>query len=284
MRSLRDTLARAAGSELRVLLAGEPGTGKELAAREVHARSARAKSHFVGMNCAAIPDGLFESELFGTVKGAYPGAVDRPGRVELAEGGTLFLDEVGELGPAVQAKVLRLLQEQEYERLGDPRTRKADVRVVSATNRPLEQMKRDGKFRQDLLDRLNGVTVRLPPLREHLEDLGVMVGRLFPGLLGDGALDALKQYGWPGNVRELRNVLERLVVFSDDRTNVTAADVQRELQRNGGDFAAPAARLPVDCAALKDALQRTGGNRAQAARLLNISRRTLYNKIEACGL
>jgi len=283
MLELRDTLAKAAASELRVLLLGEPGTGKELAARAVHEGSRRARGPFIRMNCAAVPEALFESELFGTVKGAYTGAVDRPGRVELAEGGTLFLDEVGELGAAVQAKLLRLLQEKELERLGDPHTRRADVRVVAATNRPLEQMKRDGKFRQDLLDRLNGVSVRLPPLREHPEDLEALARALGAGAFESGALAALKAYAWPGNVRELQNVLERLAVFSADPARFTADDVGRELGRNAASSAMPERRA-VDCEALKDALQRSGGNRAKAARLLNISRRTLYNKLASCGL
>jgi DNA-binding NtrC family response regulator len=284
IREARETLRKAAASPLRVLLVGEPGTGKELAARALHAQSPRAKKPFIAVNCAAIPKDLFEAEVFGYVKGAFTGATcDKPGRFELADGGTLFLDEVGELHPEAQAKLLRVLQDGDYQRVGDTATRHADVRIVSATNRPLDRMRQDGTFRADLLDRLNGVTVRLPALREHRDDLALLArAYLTPqqARLTDAAVDALAQHGWPGNVRELQNCLLRLVVFSERKDAIDARDVQRELARHAeAPVASPAPKPEVDAAAIRDALARTGNNRTLAARLLGVSRRTLYNRL-----
>jgi transcriptional regulator with GAF, ATPase, and Fis domain len=225
----REVLAQAtrvAATEATVLLAGESGTGKEVVARLVHRASPRANAPFVALNCAALPEHLLESELFGHEKGAFTGAqTSRPGRIEQAQGGVLFLDEVGEMSPAVQAKFLRVLQEREFQRLGGTRTLKADIRVVAATNRDLERAIARGEFRPDLYYRLHVFEIRLPPLRERADDIlplveyflhtiGAEVGRPAAGVSRD-ARDRLLAHTWPGNVRELRNALERAVILCD---------------------------------------------------------------------
>ncbi len=306
----KELIGRAAQSSATVLILGETGTGKELAARAIHTRSTRAKEPFVRLTGGAIPDTLFESELFGYEKGAFTGAVNRkPGRVELAKGGTLFLDEVGELSMPIQVKLLRLLQEREFERVGGTETLKADVRIVAATHRGLEQMVKDGTFREDLFYRLNVIPIVLPPLRDRSEDVDALAMFFVASLgkthgrpnakLSPDALALLRGQPWPGNVRQLQNFLERLVVLSTgDALGVT--EVQRELGRAG----APTAQAPVAAAgtpssgtsslddrrkdaergAVQDALDQSKGNRALAARLLGVSRRTLYYKLEALGL
>ncbi|MBE2249091.1 MAG: sigma-54-dependent Fis family transcriptional regulator [Myxococcus sp.] len=302
-------IARAAQSQATVLILGETGTGKELAARAIHAGSARAKEPFVRLTGGAIPDALFESELFGYEKGAFTGAVHRkPGRVELAKGGTLFLDEVGELSMAIQVKLLRLVQEREFERVGGTETLEADVRFVAATHRGLEQMVKDGTFREDLFYRLNVIPIVLPPLRERAEDVEALASHFVRTLgkangrpnatLSPEALKLLAAQPWPGNVRQLQNFLERLVVLSSADA-LGAADVQRELGRAGAPttsaapVAAPASgtaaslddrRKDAERVAVQQALDQARGNRALAARLLGVSRRTLYYKLEALGL
>jgi two-component system response regulator AtoC len=268
----------------------------------------------VKLHCAALPDTLLESELFGYEKGAFTGAATRkPGRVELAHGGTLFLDEIGDISPAVQVKLLRVLQEREFERLGGTQTVKVDVRFVAATHRPLEELVKRGEFREDLFYRLNVVPVWLPPLRERPEDVEPLArhflevhakanGRPPFTLTADG-LTALQGQPWPGNVRQLQNFMERLVVLSDGPV-LTGEDVARELSRQPGLSPTPSVAAPgsgaqtstVDTGtlesrrkdterqALVDALKRAGDNRTLAARLLGISRRTLYNKLEEHGL
>jgi two-component system response regulator AtoC len=305
---VRALIAKAAGSQATVLILGETGTGKELAARAIHAQSSRAKEPFVRLTGGAIPDTLFESELFGYEKGAFTGAVGRkPGRVELAKGGTLFLDEVGELSTPIQVKLLRLIQEREFERVGGTETLKADVRFVAATHRPLEQLVREGSFREDLFYRLNVIPVVLPPLRERADDVEALA-RHFVGALGqahgrpqarltDDALGLLRAQLWPGNVRQLQNFLERLVVLSGGDV-LGADDVRRELSRAGSPTAVSGAPAPgaiggpllddrrrdAERAAVQDALTQAKGNRALAARLLGVSRRTLYYKLDALGL
>jgi len=224
MRAAVETLLRAAGSDVAVLLKGESGTGKGVLARALHARSARAASPFVVINCPTLSQELLASELFGHARGAFTGALrDQPGRVEAAEGGTLFLDEVAEISPSLQAKLLRFLQDKEFERIGENRTRRADVRVVAATNRDLEAELRSGRFRDDLFYRLNVVEIHVPALRQRPEDVLPLarrfvaffarsVGRPTPQLSGV-AEQALLAYAWPGNVRELRNVIEHAVML-----------------------------------------------------------------------
>ncbi|AKJ00722.1 two-component system response regulator AtoC [Archangium gephyra] len=324
MAEVQAMLTRAASGTATVLLRGESGTGKELAAKAVHDASPRRGGPFVKLHCAALPDTLLESELFGYEKGAFTGAATRkPGRVELAHGGTLFLDEIGDITPQVQVKLLRLLQEREFERLGGTQTLKVDVRFVAATHRNLEEMVRKGEFREDLFYRLNVVPVWLPPLRGRPEDIEPLVRHFLdvhakangrpPFTLTQDGLEALRSQPWPGNVRQLQNFIERLVVLSDGPI-LTGDEVRREVARQPGIVPAapaptPASPFPnapampapaggtgnegrtlesqrkeMERQALVDALKRAGDNRTLAARLLGISRRTLYNKLEEHGL
>ncbi|HEY0093534.1 MAG TPA: sigma-54 dependent transcriptional regulator, partial [Archangium sp.] len=323
MAEVQAMLTRAASGTATVLLRGESGTGKELAAKAVHDASPRRGGPFVKLHCAALPDTLLESELFGYEKGAFTGAATRkPGRVELATGGTLFLDEIGDITPQVQVKLLRLLQEREFERLGGTQTLKVDVRFVAATHRNLEEMVRKGEFREDLFYRLNVVPVWLPPLRARPEDIEPLVLHFLdvhakangrpPFTLTPDGLEALRAQPWPGNVRQLQNFIERLVVLSDGPI-LTGDEVRREVARQpgivpaapapAGPFASAPAMTPppgggtgsegrtlesqrkeMERQAMVDALKRAGDNRTLAARLLGISRRTLYNKLEEHGL
>jgi NtrC-family two-component system response regulator AlgB len=252
MRSVLDTLGRVAASEVSVLLRGETGTGKTALGRVLHAQSPRARRPFVVVNCPTLTEELLASELFGHARGAFTGAVrDQPGRVEAAEGGTLLLDEIGELPPGLQAKLLRFLQDKQFERVGENRTRTADVRIVAATNRDLEADVAAGRFRQDLLYRLNVVELTVPPLRERPEDL-LGLARNFLGFfsraskrapleLSAATEQALLQYGWPGNVRELRNLMERLAILWPARVIEPSALPERILPQRvrlklGGDF------------------------------------------------
>lgn len=304
-------IRKAAGSTATVLIRGESGTGKELAARAVHEQSPRHLGPFVKIHCAALPDTLLESELFGYEKGAFTGAAQRkPGRVELAHGGTLFLDEIGDIPLSTQVKLLRLLQERELERLGGTETLKVDVRFVAATHQPLEDLVQRKQFREDLFYRLNVVPIVLPPLRERRDDVEALA-KHFVATLGatngkpDTRLDAealklMTTQPWPGNVRQLQNFVERLVVLGDGPV-ITERDVTRELARQATSFATVMASSPESSAektsgtlgekrresereALTEALARAGDNRTLAARLLGISRRTLYNKLEEQGL
>jgi DNA-binding NtrC family response regulator len=295
------TIRKVASGTATVLVRGETGTGKELVARAVHESGSRKDHPFVRVHCAALPDTLLESELFGYEKGAFTGAATRkPGRVELAHRGTLFLDEIGDITPHVQVKLLRVLQEREFERVGGTQTIKVDVRFVAATHRDLEAMVARGEFREDLFYRLNVVAVRVPALRERIEDIAALA-RHFVDMLGKAngrphlsidkaALDALEAHSWPGNVRQLQNVMERLVVLGDG-PSIRREDVERELGTHG----APSSTMPdtssldahrreAEKDALTSALARAGNNRTLAARLLNVSRRTLYNKLKDHGL
>jgi two-component system, NtrC family, response regulator AtoC len=308
---LRDLLRRVAEGTSTTLVRGETGTGKELVARAVHAQSPRRDRPFVKIDCASLPDNLLESELFGYEKGAFTGAVARkPGRVELAEGGTLFLDEIGEISPALQAKLLRLIQDREFERLGSRVTQRIDTRFVLATHRDLETMIENGSFREDLFHRINVVTLWLPPLRARRDDVPLLarefVARFCAAAgkprfeIAAEALRALRSQRWPGNVRQLENLMERLVVLSDGPT-LELTDVERELapkpqfrtqhtETRGsldepevpGELAEAVRR--AERAALLAALERTGGNRSVAARVLGVSRATLYNKLREYGV
>ena len=313
MQELERTLRRAADGIATVLVRGESGTGKELVARLVHEYSPRRAGPYVKVHCAALPDQLLESELFGYERGAFTGATARkPGRVELAEGGTLFLDEIGDISPATQVKLLRVLQDRRYERLGGTETLSADVRFVTATHRDLEALVREGKFREDLFYRLNVVALWVPPLRARKTDIETLAlhfcssvaianGRRAPAFDAD-ALSLLTAEAWPGNVRQLQNVVERLVVLGLG-PRIAAADVTRELKQKPGAMAfaessgfAPKVDLEqtaleleqalfkAERRAIERAMKSAGGNKNLAARLLGISRRSLYYKLEEHGL
>jgi two-component system response regulator AtoC len=281
-----------------VLVTGESGTGKELVARAIHASSPRAKASFVALNCAAIPENLLESELFGHVRGAFTDAhADRKGLFEEAAAGTLFLDEIGELPMSLQVKLLRTLQDGEVRRVGSSKALTVDTRVVAATARNLEDEVAGGRFREDLFYRLNVVQVALPPLRERLSDIESLVrhfiektnGRLGTKVTGvdDRAMKALMAYGWPGNVRELENVIERASVLSDgdvlawEALPDQVANARGDLRpRDADDLSIKRASRELETAFIRAALLKTGGNRTQAAKLLEISHRALLYKIQ----
>jgi transcriptional regulator with GAF, ATPase, and Fis domain len=286
-------LRMAARSDVTVLLRGESGTGKELAARAVHAHSARAAKRFEAINCAALPAPLLESELFGHVKGAFTGAVrDHPGLFRQAHKGTLFLDEVGELPPALQAKILRVLQEREVRPVGGDSAHAVDVRIIAATNRNLEEDRAAGRLRDDFYYRIRVFEVVLPPLRERLEDLPSLVERLLKELsaatgrrtpgLEPAALRKLEEYRWPGNVRELRNALEHaLVTSTGDRIRAEDLPTLGGARRPGP---APAPRDEGEARRILDALRAEGGHRSRAAKRLGVSRVTLWHRMRALGL
>ncbi len=294
MRRVFRLVEQVAGTDVTVLVHGESGTGKEMVARALHRLSGRRSGPFEAINCAALPETLLESELFGHVKGAFTGALrDRAGRIEAAEGGTLFLDEVGELSPATQAKLLRFLQEREYQRVGESATRKADVRVVAATNRDLARAVAEGRFREDLYYRLRVIPIGLPPLRERRDDVPLLAAELLeaiaaargrPGLtLTPASVARLAQHPWPGNVRELANALEFAVALAPGR-RIRPEDLPPELSGGRARYSA-AERGPEDEAArLREALARHGGNRSAAARALGMDRVTLYRKLKRLGL
>jgi len=314
MKEVFATIKKVAAGTSTVLVRGETGTGKELVARALHEASPRKDEPFVTVHCAALPETLLESELFGHERGAFTGATQRkPGRIELAHKGTLFLDEIGDVPRSVQVKLLRVLQERELERVGGTQTVRVDVRVVAATHRDLEAMVASGEFREDLFYRLAVVPITIPPLREREGDVERLtrhfvaeLARTLPrpgARIDDDAVAVLVAQPWPGNVRQLHNFVERLVVLADDDV-IRRADVERALARAGGGASAGPAAKPRDVdgppssgglgldarrketekEALVKALAQAANNRTRAARLLEVSRRTLYNKLREHGL
>jgi two-component system response regulator AtoC len=304
MMQLFELLRTVAATASTVMISGETGTGKELAARAIHDASPRRTQRFVAINCSAIPETLLEAELFGHVRGAFTGAVaNRVGRIEQAHRGTLFLDEVGTMSPALQSKLLRVLQAREFERVGDSHTIRADVRVLAATNSDLKRMVEDGTFREDLYYRLNVIPVRLPPLRERRADIPLLaqhflerLGRDSPDrgrvMLSQDAQQTLMAFDWPGNVRQLENVIERTFALSPGRTQITALDLPDEV-RDSATILSPTEvvfpdhgiemdRLVSDFehTLIRRALERTGGNKRLAADLLHVKRTTLIEKLK----
>jgi PAS domain S-box-containing protein len=298
MRKLFELLPRIAESTSTVLISGDSGTGKELFARAVHDLSPRAEGPFVAVNCAALPDTLLESELFGHKAGAFTDARnDRAGRFELARGGTIFLDEIGDISPAMQVRLLRVLQESVFEPLGSSQSVRADVRVVAATNQDLDALVRDGRFRQDLFYRINVVRLHLPALRERREDIPLLVEHFvqrFNRLQGkdvagvsDEAMAALMEHDFPGNVRELENIIERAFVLCRGGL-IEGASLPPELRPAGRDGAEPTrggrTLQELEAIHISDAVRRHAGNRSAAARELGINPSTLFRKVKALGI
>ncbi|MCS6771674.1 MAG: sigma-54 dependent transcriptional regulator [Kiritimatiellae bacterium] len=296
MQEVLDTVKQVAPSRATVLLLGESGTGKELVAHALHQLSPRNKGPFVAVHCAALTSTLLESELFGHEKGAFTGATERRrGRFELADGGTLFLDEIGEIDAAIQVKILRVLEERRFERVGGTEPIDVDVRLIAATNRDLKKLVEEGKFREDLFFRLDVVSIRLPPLRERTGDLPLLVNHFIQVFAKENAkpvagitpeaLAALQSYSWPGNVRELRNVIERMVVLArGDR--LTLRDVPPHI-RGEADAAPRGGTLSLvenEKLLIQRALKLHDGNVTRAAQELGISRRTLHRKLNEYGL
>ncbi|HEY0990738.1 MAG TPA: sigma 54-interacting transcriptional regulator, partial [Kofleriaceae bacterium] len=287
MQRLYGLLDTIAPSTLRVLILGETGTGKEVYARAVHARSDRAARPFIALNCASLVESLLESELFGHEKGAFTGATEaKPGLLEQADGGTVFLDEIGELPLAAQAKLLRVLENGELLRVGGLRPRRIDVRLVAATNADLDAAIAAGKFRRDLYYRINGCVVVLPPLRERTSEI-LPLARHFAAALGcaqfTGAAErALCAHPWPGNVRELKTVIERAVLLSARRGAIDAPDLMLSPRRIPPTV--PPGVAPHEREQLLEALQRAHGNQKEAAKLLGLSRQTLSKKLDTHGI
>ena len=302
MKRLIQTLETVAAANSTILISGETGTGKEVVARAIHHSSGRRTQRFVALNCSAIPETLLEAELFGHVRGAFTGAVgNRQGRLEQAHKGTLFLDEVGTMSTALQTKLLRVLQEREFERIGESTTMKVDVRVIAATNSDLKRMVLDGQFREDLFYRLNVIPVHLPPLRDRKDDVPLLVQHFVDKMRTEGepsltvsqeAMRALMAYGWPGNVRQLENAIERASAFRGGRGQIEVADLPPEIASIPVETATPGVVLPdagLDLEALianierdliERALERTNSNKNRAAQLLHLKRTTLVEKIK----
>jgi len=303
IRKIKDTIARIAQTNSSVLITGESGTGKEVVARTIHEQSPVSSGPFVAINIGGVPENLLESELFGYEKGAFTGANARKiGMFELANGGTLFLDEIGDMPFSLQVKILRVLQERSITRLGGTEPLPINARIICATNKDLEQMVRDGKFREDLFFRLNVVRIHIPPLRERKEDIPLLaawiikklnanMGRHFSGLTPE-AMDKLKSYDFYGNIRELENILERAAIFSDgdlitdDNIELRGEDL-RPASAKGTESSADAEGMSlkeIEKQTIEKALRRWEGNRTRAAKELGITRRTLITKIEEYDL
>jgi DNA-binding NtrC family response regulator len=305
MGRLFELLKTVAATTSTVLIAGETGTGKELAARAIHDASPRRTQRFVAINCSAIPETLLEAELFGHVRGAFTGAIaNRQGRIEQANRGTFFLDEVGTMSAGLQSKLLRVLQSREFERVGDSQTVKVDVRVIAATNSDLRKMVEAGTFREDLFYRLNVIPIRIPPLRERRADIPLLAQHFLDRLcalstpprgrvtLAQDAQQALMAFRWPGNVRQLENVMERTLALSPGRAQLNAEDLPDEIQETGGgstprDPVIPEGGLDMERlvaefehSLIRRALERTGNNKRRAADLLQVKRTTLIEKLK----
>jgi two-component system response regulator AtoC len=308
MERLFQLLETVAATNSTILITGETGTGKEVVARAIHHHSPRRLQRFVALNCSAIPETLLEAELFGHVRGAFTGAVgNRQGRLEQSHKGTLFLDEVGTMSAGLQMKLLRVLQEREFERVGDSHTIKVDVRVIAATNNDLGRMVADGQFREDLFYRLNVIPVQLPPLRDRKEDIPLLVQHFlerFRGEAGAGGagrapssvsqegMRRLMSYQWPGNVRQLENAIERAMALGAGRKQIDVMDLPPEIHHEQEPSLSAAVALPEDGVDLDAfiakiereliqlSLDRTGGNKGQAAKLLNLKRTTLVEKLK----
>jgi DNA-binding NtrC family response regulator len=312
MQEVLATVEQVAPTSATVLLGGESGVGKDMIARAIHQHSRRVNGPFIKINCTAIPENLLESELFGYEKGAFTGATTaKPGKFELADKGTIFLDEIGDMAGSLQVKLLRVLQEREFERLGGTRTIKVDVRVVAATNQDLRAALEQGTFREDLYYRLNVVPISIPPLRDHKEDIPYLVdhfiksfaessGKAIAGIAPE-AMKLLVDFHWPGNVRELENIIERAVVMANG-PKIEVGDIRLDIARPSGvrsgldaqAVAADGSALPLLPAGLtleqfedkliQEALQRAGGNKSQAARLLGLSRNALRYRLSKIGV
>jgi DNA-binding NtrC family response regulator len=307
MKRLFQLLETVAATNSTILVTGETGTGKEVVARAIHHNSPRRAHRFVAMNCSAIPESLLEAELFGHVRGAFTGAIgNRQGRLEQAHKGTLFLDEVGTMSVALQMKLLRVLQEREFERVGDSHTTKVDVRVIAATNSDLARMVADGRFREDLYYRLNVIPVQLPPLRERKEDIPLLVQHFLdkycaeaapqdtaaPITVAQDAMRRLMSYPWPGNVRQLENAVERAIAISAGRGPIDVTDLPPEIGVLDPVSLPSAVTLPeggldlddyianIERELIQRSLERTGGNKGAAAKLLNLKRTTLVEKLK----
>jgi Nif-specific regulatory protein len=302
MQNVYNVIERIASSDVTILVRGETGTGKELIAAAIHKRSKRNEEPFIKLNCAAITDTLLESELFGHEKGAFTDAKEtRKGRFELADGGTLFLDEIGDISASAQVKLLRVLQEREFERVGGSKTIKVNVRLVAATNRDLEQMVKDGDFREDLYYRLNVIPIDLPPLRRRGNDIKLLVNFFLERSIKnhkkivsitDEAMDKLMSYPWPGNVRELENTIERIVLMGDEN-GISAADMLLLLPAlNNKKLVDEYKTIPIENKTLDDlekeaienALKNSGGNQSDAAAQLGVTLRQIGYKIKKYGI
>lgn len=292
MRRVYEMIDQVAQCKSTVLIQGESGTGKELVARAIHHRSPRRDKPFIKINCAALPEDLLESELFGHEKGAFTGAINkREGRFELADKGTLLLDEISETSPAFQVKLLRVLQEEEFERVGGSKTIKVDVRIIATTNKDVKQAVKEGKFREDVYYRLNVLPIYLPPLRERKEDIPLLVRHFVEKyshrngsrikLLSKKCLEMMMQYSWPGNVRELENVIERAIVMDEGEIifpeNIS---LDASLQRMNLPFLEKITLEEMEKRLILETLRRTEENRTEAARILGISVRTVRNKLK----
>ena len=292
MRQIFTQIIKAAPTDSTVLITGESGTGKELIANGIYEHSPRKGQPFITINCVAIPEGLLESELFGHEKGSFTGATERKkGKFELADGGTVFLDEIGDMPPATQAKLLRVLQEKKFERVGGAQTIQIDVRFIAATNKNLTEMIKTGAFREDLFYRLNVLSIHLPPLRERMEDIPFLIEHFLKQSgkdlkISQRVMQLLIGYGWPGNVRELQNVIERAVIFAEETIEEIHLPPQLtglpDSQNTGtrGDQPLDERLIEIEKGMIIEAISRAGGVQARAANLLGINQRSLWHRVK----